>query len=195
MSWYQSPLWDLQSDIISCRNVPVCNLRSCDCEAPSLTKRRVCQIQSQSYFTTDSQSVSMSWCRAPLWGPWPDFTFFFCFAGKLLCSSSCCALSDERTSLQIVVQSVSGQSRGGLISIHYSLIWDYCVPFPSPLTTRRDYGGSILTLLHTDRTGLSSQVKSSYITTDGQSASLSWCQAPLRTRDQFFFLSWIIFRQ
>jgi hypothetical protein len=31
----------------------------------------------------------------------------------------------------------------------YFLIWDYCVPFPSPLTTRRDYGVSILTRLHT----------------------------------------------
>jgi hypothetical protein len=26
---------------------------------------------------TVGQSVSMSWCRAPLWGPWPDFTFPF----------------------------------------------------------------------------------------------------------------------
>jgi hypothetical protein len=41
--------------------------------------------RSRSYFTTDGQSVSrsvgrsvsMSWCRAPLWGPWPDFTFSF----------------------------------------------------------------------------------------------------------------------
>jgi hypothetical protein len=32
-----------------------------------------------SYFTTDGRSVSMSWCRAPLWGPWPDFTFCFLF--------------------------------------------------------------------------------------------------------------------
>jgi hypothetical protein len=94
-------------------------------------------------------SVSMSWCRAPLWGPLPDFTFSFCFAGKLLCCSSWCALSDERTGLQFVVQSVSGQSRGGLITIHYCLIWDYWVPFPSPLATRSDYGGSILTRLYT----------------------------------------------
>jgi hypothetical protein len=36
---------------------------------------------------------------------------------------------------------------------------------------------------------------SSYITTDGQSASLSWCQAPLSDPRQIFFLSWIIFRQ
>jgi hypothetical protein len=39
----------------------------------------------------------------------------------LLSSSSWGALSDERTGLQFVVQSVSGQSRGGLITIHYCL--------------------------------------------------------------------------
>jgi hypothetical protein len=33
------------------------------------------------------------------------------------------------------------------ITIHYRLIWD-CVPFLSPLTTRRDYSGGILTRLH-----------------------------------------------
>jgi hypothetical protein len=36
----------------------------------------------------------------------------------------------------------------GPITIHYRLIWD-CVPPSSPLTTRRDYGGVILTRLHT----------------------------------------------
>jgi hypothetical protein len=43
------------------------------------------------------------------------------------------------------MQSVSGQSRGGLVTKHYCLFWDYWVP----LTTRRYYGGSILTSLHT----------------------------------------------
>jgi hypothetical protein len=41
----------------------------------------------------------------------------------------------------ICSESVSGQSRGGLITIQYCLIWDYCGPFPLP---RRDYDGSIL---------------------------------------------------
>jgi hypothetical protein len=36
----------------------------------------------------------------------------------------------------------------GPISIHYRLIWD-CVPSSSPLTTRKDCGGGILTRLHT----------------------------------------------
>jgi hypothetical protein len=39
-------------------------------------------------------------------------------------------------------------SHWGPITFHYRLIWDW-VPFLSPLTTRRDYGGSILTRLHT----------------------------------------------
>jgi hypothetical protein len=44
MSWYRAPLWDLQPDIISCRNVAVCNLRPCICGAPSLTRGRVCNV-------------------------------------------------------------------------------------------------------------------------------------------------------
>jgi hypothetical protein len=35
----------------------------------------------------------------------------------------------------------------GPITIHYRLIWD-CVSSSSPLTTRRDYGGCILTCVH-----------------------------------------------
>jgi hypothetical protein len=46
------------------------------------------QSQNQSYVTTDSQSASLSWCQAPIWGLRPD-------AGLLMWG----ALSDERTSL------------------------------------------------------------------------------------------------
>jgi hypothetical protein len=35
----------------------------------------------------------------------------------------------------------------------------------------------------------------SYLATDGQSASLSWCHATIRARDQFFFLLEIFFRE
>jgi hypothetical protein len=48
----------------------------------------------------------------------------------------------------ICMHFASSQSRGGLIILHYCLTWDYWVPFPSPLMTRRHYGGSILTRLH-----------------------------------------------
>jgi hypothetical protein len=37
------------------------------------------------------------------------------------CLSPLDALSDERTGLHFVVQSVSGQSRGGLVTIHHCL--------------------------------------------------------------------------
>jgi hypothetical protein len=33
----------------------------------------------------------------------------------------------------------------------------------------------------------------SYVTTDGQSASVTWCQAAINARDQFFFLLEIFF--
>jgi hypothetical protein len=45
MSWYRAPLWDLRPDITSCRNVPVWNLRSYFCGAPSLMRGRVCNLQ------------------------------------------------------------------------------------------------------------------------------------------------------
>jgi hypothetical protein len=82
---------------------------------------------------TVSQYVLVS--GTPL-GPMNSFTFSF------LLSKNC-------ISLRLGAQSVSGQSRGGLVTIHYCLTWDYWVPFPSPLTTRRDYDGSVLTRLHT----------------------------------------------
>jgi hypothetical protein len=64
----------------------------------------------------------------------------------------------------------------GPITLHYYLIWD-CVPSSSPLTARRDYGGGILTYLHM---GFHlPKLKLKLITTDSQSASLSWCQAPI----------------
>jgi hypothetical protein len=113
--------------------------------------------------------VYLSWVELMLWptvsrpiglsvlvsdthlGPITRFFFFLSLVWQLLCPSSWGALSDKRTGLQFVVRSVGGQSRGGAITIHYCLIRDYWDPFPSPLTTRRDYGGSILTRLHTGK--------------------------------------------
>jgi hypothetical protein len=45
-------------------------------------------------------------------------------------------------------QLLLGRSPAELTAIFYCFIWD-CVPPSSPLTTRRDYGGYILTRLHT----------------------------------------------
>jgi hypothetical protein len=39
-----STLWDLRTDITSCRYMSVWNLRSCSCGAPSLMRIRVCNF-------------------------------------------------------------------------------------------------------------------------------------------------------
>jgi hypothetical protein len=48
---------------------------------PLFTEFLLCQSQSQSqsYFTTDGQSVSMSWCRAQFGTFDQRYYFFFCF--------------------------------------------------------------------------------------------------------------------
>jgi hypothetical protein len=84
-------------------------------------------------------------------GAHDQISLFPLFCWKITLSVVLGRPPDERTGLQFIVQSVSGQSRGGLITIHYCLIWDYWVPFPSPFTTRRDWGGSILIRLHTGK--------------------------------------------
>jgi hypothetical protein len=56
----------------------------------------------------------------------------------------------------------------------------------------QDYGGGILSRLRTGSKNLQSQ---NYLTTDGQAASLSWCQATIRASDQVFFLLEIFIRQ
>jgi hypothetical protein len=58
--------------------------------------------QSQSYVTTDSQSVSLSWYKAPMWGLRPDLYFCQTVAGLLICG----ALSDERTGLSFARRTV-----------------------------------------------------------------------------------------
>jgi hypothetical protein len=52
---------------------------------------------------------------------------------------------EDRSVTYSVIADLSGH--WGPITIHYRLIWD-CVPSSSLLTTRRDYGGGILTRLH-----------------------------------------------
>jgi hypothetical protein len=85
-------------------------------------------------FATDGQSASMSWCRAALWVPWPDFT---CSLVWNVLVSSCREPSLTRGRICILqCTSLTGQSREGPIAIYYCIIW-YWVPFSSPLMTRR----------------------------------------------------------
>jgi hypothetical protein len=57
------------------------------------------QSRSQSYVTTDGQSARLSWCKAPVWGPRPDFYYCQTVAGLLMWD----ALSDEKTGLSFTI--------------------------------------------------------------------------------------------
>jgi hypothetical protein len=54
-----------------------------------------CRTESESYITTDGQSASLSWNKAPIWGSRPDFYHCQTVAGLLMWG----AFSDERTGL------------------------------------------------------------------------------------------------
>jgi hypothetical protein len=67
---------------------------------------------------TVGQSVSQyALVLGTLLGPMTRFSFSISLAGQWLCSFSWGAPSDERTGLQFVLQSLGGQSRGGLITV------------------------------------------------------------------------------
>jgi hypothetical protein len=56
------------------------------------------ESESESYLTTDSQSASLSWNKAPIWGLRPDIYYSLTITVLFLWS----ALSDERTGLPLV---------------------------------------------------------------------------------------------
>jgi hypothetical protein len=58
---------------------------------------RLTQSQSQIHVTTDDQSASLSWNKAPIWGVRPDFHYCQTIAGLLIWG----ALSDERSGLSL----------------------------------------------------------------------------------------------
>jgi hypothetical protein len=59
------------------------------------------QSQSQSYVTTDGQSASLSWNKAPFWGLRSDFYYCQTVAGLFMYG----ALSDERMGLSFLTGS------------------------------------------------------------------------------------------
>jgi hypothetical protein len=77
--------------------------------------------KSQSYFTTDSQSVCLGF--EPTLGLATRYYFLSeCCCLKFAVLSLCGALSDERTGLQFAVQSLNGPSPAELATIFYCLI-------------------------------------------------------------------------
>jgi hypothetical protein len=53
----------------------------------------------ESYVTTDCQSASLSWNKAPIWGLWPDIYYCQTVADLLLFG----AVSDERAGLSFTI--------------------------------------------------------------------------------------------
>jgi hypothetical protein len=63
------------------------------------------ESESESYVTTDSQSASLFWNKAPIWGLRPDFYYHRTVAGLLMWG----ALSDERTGLSFTIAAGTSQ--------------------------------------------------------------------------------------
>jgi hypothetical protein len=72
---------------------------SCCSSRAELTGSQLPNSQSQSYVTTDGQSASLFWHKAPIWGLRPDFYFCQTVAGLFMWDT----LSDERTDLSFTI--------------------------------------------------------------------------------------------
>jgi hypothetical protein len=88
VSWNRAPLWDLQPDITSCRNVGLISMRSYIYWAPSLTRGRVRNLQCnhkmvrvaqnpKPYFTVSCETPATWRARFPYLYPprtgWPSY--------------------------------------------------------------------------------------------------------------------------
>jgi hypothetical protein len=94
--------------------------------------------ESESYVTTNGQSATLSWNKAPIWGLRPDFYYCQTAGGLLMCA----VLSDERTGLSFTIDaghrhSSHSQVRVPWDSRPYFTVSNSRLPFSSPPTTRR----------------------------------------------------------
>jgi hypothetical protein len=94
--------------------------------------------ESESYVTTDGQSASLSWNKAPIWGLRPDLQYCQRVAGFLLWG----VLSDERTGLSFAIATGPRQRSHSRVQVpcnsrQYLTVSDLRLPFSSPPTTRR----------------------------------------------------------
>jgi hypothetical protein len=108
-----------------------------------------CESESESYVTTDAQSASLSWNKAPIWGLRPDIYYFLTITFLLLLSS----LSDEMTGVFCTcywpspAQCFLGPSPFVLVTIFYCLIFETSLFVAS--YDSQGHGGGIRPRLHT----------------------------------------------
>jgi hypothetical protein len=97
------------------------------------------ESESESYrTTTDGQSASLSWNKAPVWCLRPDCCYYQTVVGLLMWG----ALSDDRTGLSFTIASGPRQHSDFRIRVPwdtwlYFTVSDSRLPFSSPPTTRR----------------------------------------------------------
>jgi hypothetical protein len=102
------------------------------------------ESESESYVTTDGQSASLSWYKAPIRGLRPDFLFRTEYGIRLTVTFLIPwgALSDERTGLSFVCAAGPCQRSLSRVIVPcdlqpYFTVSDLRLPFSSPPTTRR----------------------------------------------------------
>jgi hypothetical protein len=98
----------------------------------------------ESDVTTDGQSASLSWYKAPIWGLRPDFYFHTEYGIRLTVTFLIPwgTLSDERTGLAFVCAAGPCQCNLSRVLVPWDLrpyftVSDMRLPFSSPPTTRR----------------------------------------------------------
>jgi hypothetical protein len=112
LSWNKAPIWGLRTDLYYCQTVAgllMWGALSEERTGLSAGPRQHSDSQvrvfwdsvrfSQSYVTTDGQSASGSWNKAPIWGLRSDFYYCQTVANFLMWG----ALSDERTGLPFII--------------------------------------------------------------------------------------------
>jgi hypothetical protein len=149
------------------------------------------KTESESDVTTDGQLASLSWYKASIRGLRPDFYYCTEYGIRLTVTflSLWGTLSDERTGLSFVCAAGPCQRSLSRVLVPWDLrpyftVSDLRLPFSSPPTTRR----VMMEVFDPASTRVSSWKLSpeSYVTTDSQSASLSWYKAPICAYDQIF---------
>jgi hypothetical protein len=101
LSWNKAPIWGLRPDFYYCQTVSGLLI----CGALAVTRGQVFRLQlllalanavilsqirvieSESYITTNGQSASLSWNKAPIWGLRPDFYYCQTVSGLLICGA------------------------------------------------------------------------------------------------------------
>jgi hypothetical protein len=133
-----SPVQGVRTTVLGLRNwSETKHFTDAPCSKVGATgKRELSRVES--YVTTDGQSASVSWNKAPIWGLRPDFYYCQTVASLLMWG----ALSDQRTGVSFTIAAGPRQRNHSRVrvpwdSLPYCTVSDSRLPFSSPPTTLR----------------------------------------------------------